>query len=545
MSRRPRAPPARLRFALRLVAIGPKTSSFKEDLLRTPIEFEPRRQDNLFLWTVFLLLLVLFSMACWIGSYLVFSRPELPISYRLLRKIKKIDLPQRFKVNAAPHGEFLSAEKLYARFNALAPSALRDLNLQLERGYLRNYPPAGELVPYVTGRFTILDSYELGADDFVSSGVVALAVSTDTPKLLIEHIYSASPAIAPIIQHNLKTGMDIELRRTFELTAVLHVTKLADGRIQLTVVPLNYGSYVFKGSAGGFTLEPPSALDVAAGWPLIRDERRDDANKAFQLYRSQNGLSMFTANNKAEQKPAETAFKGVDVPIAVPPALPAATATPAAVVAAIPVKEGKAGKKAAAVPVPAAAPKVAAAPVPVARALPVDEPIHRPAAAAPGVLKATSAAALGQSSGVSLQPFFSAPAPATTGNATAAAVNGGPTRSWTLYAAGREPTGKSVHVNEIAALSQQGGLNGQPVYLSGDFVVRAVGVNRAKGIKNAVLRSSADSKVRVIVEYPTNQDLPPEGTELSRDEQRPYQIMDVREGADGTLNVFAREIIAP
>jgi hypothetical protein len=527
------------------VAISPKTStSFKEDLLRTPLEFEPRRQDNLFLWTVFLLLLVVFSMACWIGSYLVFSRPELPISYKLLRKIKKIDLPQRFKISAAPPGEFMGAEKLYARFNALTPSALRDLNQQLERGYLRNYPAANELVPYVTGRFTILDSYELHADDFVPSGVVALAVSTDTPKLLIEHIYSASPSVASIIKRNLRTGMDIELRRTFELTAVLHVAKLADGHIQLTVVPLNYGSYVFKGSAGGFTLEPPAKLDVAAGWPMIRDERREDASKALQTYRSQNGLSMFLAKTNA--KPAETAFKGVDTPVEPPPLPPPPVATPAPAVAkaAVPVKPGKEPRKPAPAASPSVAPMVAAAAAPIPRALPVNEPIRRPAAPAPVVLKATSAAP-GQSSGVSLQPFFSAPAPATTGNATAAAVTGGPTRTWTLFAAGRQPAGKSVHVDEIAALSQQGGLNGQPVYLSGDFVVRAVGVNRAKGIKNAVLRSGADSKVRVIVEYPTDQDLPAEGTELSRDERRPYQIMDVRQVADGTLNVYAREIIAP
>jgi hypothetical protein len=530
------------------VAIRSKTSSFKEDLLRTPLEFEPRRQDNLFLWTVFLLLLVVFSMACWIGSYLVFSRPELPMSYRFLRKIKKIDLPERFKVNAAPPGEFLSAEKIYARFNALAPSALRDLNLELERAYLRNYPAANELVPYITGRFTILDSYELQANDFVPSGVVALAVSVDTPKLLIEHIYSASPAVAPLIKRNLRTGMDIELRRTFELTAVLHVAKLADGRLQVTVVPLNYGSYVFKGSAGGFTLEPPGKLDVAAGWPMIGDERREQASIDLQTYRSKNGLSMFLASNKTDHKPAETAFKGVDTPIEPPAALPAApVVTPAPLIAkvAVAVKAGKDVKKPLAAPSPSVGPAIAvAAAIPVARALPVDEPVRRPVPVAPAVLKATSAAPE-QSSGVSLQPFFSAPAPATTGNATAAAVTGGPTRSWTLYAAGRQPAGKSVHVDEIAALSQQGGLNGQPVYLSGDFVVRAVGVNRAKGIKNAVLRSGADSKVRVIVEYPTDQDLPAEGTELSRDERRPYQIMDVREVADGTLNVFAREIIAP
>ena len=83
----------------------------QEEVERLPAEYTPHRKDHLFLWTVFLLLLVGFSMACWIGSYVVFSRPELPVSYRILRKIKKIDLPIRFKVNAAPPGEFLGPEK--------------------------------------------------------------------------------------------------------------------------------------------------------------------------------------------------------------------------------------------------------------------------------------------------------------------------------------------------------------------------------------------------------------------------------------------------
>ena len=139
-----------------------RPSSIRDELLRPPVEYDPPRpKDHLFLWTVFLLLLVGFSMACWIGSYVVFSRPELPFSYRLLRKIKKIDEPQRFKVNAAPAGEFLPPERLYSRYNALNPAKLRELNHTLERAYLRNYPTSNEQVPYVTGRFTIMESYEL------------------------------------------------------------------------------------------------------------------------------------------------------------------------------------------------------------------------------------------------------------------------------------------------------------------------------------------------------------------------------------------------
>jgi hypothetical protein len=104
------------------------------------------------------------------------------------------------------------------------------------------------------------------------------------------------------------------------------------------------------------------------------------------------------------------------------------------------------------------------------------------------------------------------------------------------------PPGKSIHVNEIEGLSQRGGLEGEPVYLTGQFVVRAVGENKVKGIKNAVLRSSAQANVRVIVQYPPDLSLPAEGSEISRDDLRPYQITDVRQTADGTLNVYAREI---
>ena len=292
------------------------TSPVAEDLLRPPLEYDaPRRKDNLFLWTVFLLLLVGFSMACWIGSYVIFARPELPFSYKLLRKIHKIDPPQKFKVTAAPKGEFLTAEKLYNRYNSLSGPALRELNRQLERNYLRNYSSATEMVPYVTGRFTIMESYELGPTDFVPSGAVALAVSTDFPRVLIEHIYSSSPQDGPLIKRNLQTGMDVELRRTYELTAVLHVARLTDGHLQLTVVPINYGRYIFTGTSGGFELQPPSMLNVAAGWPIVRGDRLESANQAYLDFRTRSGEGPMVARKTEGQKQPMTALKGVDAPL--------------------------------------------------------------------------------------------------------------------------------------------------------------------------------------------------------------------------------------
>ena len=36
----------------------------------------PPRKDHLFLWTVFILLLIGFAMACWLGSFYIFGHPE-------------------------------------------------------------------------------------------------------------------------------------------------------------------------------------------------------------------------------------------------------------------------------------------------------------------------------------------------------------------------------------------------------------------------------------------------------------------------------------
>ena len=403
-----------------------RPSSIRDELLRPPVEYNPpRRKDNLFLWTVFLLLLVGFSMACWIGSYVVFSRPELPLCYRLLRKIKKIDEPQRFKVNAAPTGEFMGPERLYTRFNALNAPALRELNRSLERAYLRNYPTSNELVPYVTGRFTIMESYELHETDFVPSGVVAVAVSSDFPKVLIEHIYSASPQDAPLIRRNLQTGRDIELRRTFELTAVLHVNKLADGRMVLTVMPINYGRYEFTGSNGGFDLQPPAMLNVAAGWPVVRGDRLEAASQAYVDYRTRSGLGPL-AGQPANVQKSPTALKGVDVPVEAGPAVAGASPSPAnpagaslALANGSPAAKGMpaSGVPAAETPGP---PLLARNNVPVLPALPVNPPISlppRPAQTPAIALKAVPSNPLG--AGVPLQPFLDGPGAVDSAPATA------------------------------------------------------------------------------------------------------------------------------
>ena len=59
-------------------------------------EDEPKGRDNLFLWTVFILLLIGVAFACWLGSFYIFGHPENPRSYKILMRLHKIEPPKRF-----------------------------------------------------------------------------------------------------------------------------------------------------------------------------------------------------------------------------------------------------------------------------------------------------------------------------------------------------------------------------------------------------------------------------------------------------------------
>ena len=87
---------------------------------------KPSGRDNLFLWTVFLLLLAAVVFACWLGSFYVFGHPENPRAYRLLKRLNKLPPPARFLVTKAPPGEFLEAQRLFERYSPYS-------QLQMER----------------------------------------------------------------------------------------------------------------------------------------------------------------------------------------------------------------------------------------------------------------------------------------------------------------------------------------------------------------------------------------------------------------------------
>jgi len=476
-----------------------------------------RRDENgLFGWTILILIFIGIAIACWIGSFYIFGHPEKPFSHEVLTKLKKIEPPKRFELTEAPRGEFLRAPQIIERFGKMKPRQLERMNEIFIRNYIRNYKPADGLVPYVLGTFNILDSFELTKSDYFPSGVAALAVSKDDPRLLIEQIFSSGKPVIPTLHRTLLTGLDIDLKRENELAAIIHIERLKDGRLKLTTVSIMYPSYESVSSDGTFTLEPPTMLNVRAGLPVVDAARQNEADAKYEHFRKKARLS---ATKKQEPKPEDAAaaqdrLMRVEKPIPVFTPEPTPSATPTLLASALPN------------PSPVAIPS----PTPAPSATPSPSPTPSPSATpSPSPLASPSPSAT--------------PTPSPTPEAPKAIAAAG-AKNWPLYEPGRMPRGRLVAPSELSDIAKKG-TGGERIYLQGSFNITAAGGDRA--VMRAPQRGfgSRTDNIRIIVQYPNGMTAPADGSAVSRDSRRPFQVMEVKESSGGQINVYVREVTKP
>lgn len=502
-------------------------------------------------WSIFLILLVALVAVCWMGTYYVFGHPEEPTSYSILKRLNKIEQPRRFVDTAAPRGEFLTGDQLLERFQGMRDSELERESAEMLRDYIRNYENTSRRVAYLTGRFNILDSWQLTNDDIFQSGVVALAQDTDNSKVLIEHIFTAEPRMVEMLHRSMLTGLDIPIKRTYDLSAVINVRRLADGRMVFTAIPLHYPSYTSTSGPGGFSLEPPTALNVGAGLPILDKERIAEADERYTMYLRRTGqapASQLAALGLpgAASPSANAAAAPANELIRVQPAVSLAGDPPAPDTTAAPDQ----------LP-PTPETPVAAAPTPdgvepvvadrVERAVPVSpvtlEPIAEDTPPAPSP-SPTPAPTPEPTPEVPLQPFQQAsPSPtprATPAQAAVASTAGG---RWQTYSPGQMPRGRLLGVRETQQMADRG-TGGERVYLQGNFVVTASGQNRAvlRSQGGGPLGIGGTQNIRVIVDFPAGSNPPGEGSSVSRGADRPFLITDIKRTADGQVNVHVREI---
>ncbi|HEY3901570.1 MAG TPA: hypothetical protein VGM54_23365 [Chthoniobacter sp.] len=511
-------------------------------------ELEPKGRDNLFLWTVFILLLIGAAFACWMGSFYVFGHPEKPKAYALLLKLHKIEPPLRFEVTAAPPGEFLNPQKLYERFSKFKRLELEQENGELIRNYIRNYRETKKLTTYVTGRYVVVDSRDLKPSDMFPTGVVTLAQAEDFPQVLIEQVYTAAPRTVQSLRNLLQTGFEIRIQHTndrYDCSAVIHAESLPEGRMLFTVVPILYGSYAMAQGTGTFSLEPPPTLNMVPGLPVFKTEGLDAGMKKFASYRHDHPLPSTepglqpppNATPKPELVRVDTVQPGKEVPATGPmPAVPTATpvriagqATPRPIGPAAPTPISTHPQRFAGAPTP-----ISVTPIQVTRLM-TPSPRATPYAAVTPIPGRETPLPTTSPDGVHLERFMGG-TPALVVRRDAMRDS---TAAWRTYAPGQAPPAKTVSLDEVGALADRGEVN-ERLYLKGEFRVTASGTSRA------VLRDATrpdDQSPRIVVEYPPG-DVPPQERErFTRDSNRPYQVSDVRRGADGVITIYVREII--
>ena len=509
-----------------------------------------RKKTNLFGWSVAILLLTGFALAAWLGSFYIFWQPERPQSYRILKKLHKIEPAKRFELTAAPAGEFLTAKQLYDRYIALSPTELATVNAELARNYIRNYQQVRGLVPYAIGRFNVMQARELTPDDVFMTGMVALTNAVDHGELLMEHVYPSDPQALPLMKQTLVTGLEIKLERTHDLSAIIHAERLSDGRVMITVMPLLYLSYTVARGPGTFTLEPPLDLNLAAGWPLFKETTRRNAETHYASYRDrvspnrQNqsvaGLAPTppppAANELIRVEPAAPIEAPKVAVVTPPPAPPPPTPSKAT-------KGNKKNQKASPTPSPTS---TRTPPIMVAQNSPTPAP--SPVAPAKSPMPSIAPITPPVVAAVSPAPPAASPSPSPTiapDNSLASTAGGG---NWKTYLPGKMPVGRLITPADLRDLADRG-LAGERVYLKGQFVVNFTEPTRAvlrpkTNLTDAVLKlAGGGQNTRIVVDFPAGYNPPTRGSTVTRDEARPYEITEVRKQSDGQLNVFVREIM--
>src|SRR5256714_13324869 len=337
--------------------------------------------------------------------------------------------------------------------------------------------------------------------------------------------------------------------------------------MMITAVPLLYVSYTVTRGLGTFRLEPPLSLNLAAGWSLFKASERNSIEQRYAEYQKKAAVAQGGPISIPGMSPSATPPPAANELVRVEQAIPLGTPPTGRVVAkneklanpTPPPKGRRWGKKQklespppAMTPAPMIAQKPSApsaTPFTVASAAtPPNIPVATPAPAAnasnaqaPAVAQAPS---VPTATPVPVLP--AQPVPADASN-VALASNAGGGGSET-FSAGTMPLGRLIGTSDLRDVAEHR-LAGERIYLKGQFVVNFSDANKAvlrprTKLTEKVLHFGAGGpNARIIVEFPAGSTPPGQGSVVTRDEARPYEITEIRKEQDGQLNVFAREIM--
>lgn len=235
-----------------------------------------RKKPPLFWWLLANILAIAFAITAWVVCLNLFRDPTNPTSYELMMKVGRIDPLESFTRQTAPSPQKVNTpQKLEAQFKGYSITDLETLNQELRRSYLTNFKKP-KFLTYVEGEFRIIGVRELGADDFLSPGVVVKAQALVRPDpvadpipypVFIEVLFPSKDADL----ESFLVGNTLMLEKQRDCAAILNVgtTDFEDRSVLfLTLVPLASVSYKPE-TEKTFKIAPPEMANLKASLPAF------------------------------------------------------------------------------------------------------------------------------------------------------------------------------------------------------------------------------------------------------------------------------------
>lgn len=247
-------------------------SSSRSPYAKPSRNLTPAKGDPwLFWWTIAIFILLALTTISWLSSLYIFRHPEKPRNYRLLAQFHKLEPLKKFTERNVPQGKFHTAKEIYAKYFTYTDEELDTLNNLFKRSYIRNY--ADDTPVYLRGKYRVYKVEELTPQQPFMSGLVVRAKSVELPNVSIEFVFptEALPKERPAY------GDDLVLDTNDTFGSAVHISRLPEDSLCVTLVPLTYYSFHPSDPKRTLVLSPPHRLNMDAPWPLTDDTPMPDA----------------------------------------------------------------------------------------------------------------------------------------------------------------------------------------------------------------------------------------------------------------------------
>ncbi|NWK57537.1 hypothetical protein HW115_18105 [Verrucomicrobiaceae bacterium N1E253] len=242
----------------------------------TWLERMAARRPPYFWWFLGFIVASCFAFLSWSLCIAIFSAPEIPRNYEILKKVGRLPEHKAYTSQTAPSLPSSPAPVLRNSYLEFSDEELATVNRSLLHSYLTNFR-TNTFCSYLVGPYRVTNTRKLTDEDIMNEGFAIQLRSYLQPDeynkiapypVIIEILF---PTPYPESYQGYHIGDNIELDVTPYFASLLYVSKVEqeddDTIVRLTAVSL--AQKIRPPHAGPFDLAPPTELNLHAPLPLF------------------------------------------------------------------------------------------------------------------------------------------------------------------------------------------------------------------------------------------------------------------------------------